>query len=83
MALALIVAGLLTALAQYALARAYSIADAAFLQPFGHVKLPFNVGLGILAFGFVPTGSMWVGSGLIVAASMWLLAEEARQDRTA
>lgn len=78
---ALVVAGLLTALAQYALARAYSIADAAFLQPFDHVKLPFNVGLGIIAFGFVPPGSMWIGSGLIIAASLWLLAEEARQER--
>ncbi|MCZ0961762.1 DMT family transporter [Paracoccus benzoatiresistens] len=76
--LALAVAGLLTALAQYALARAYAIADAAFLQPFDHVKLPFNVGLGILAFGFVPPGSMWIGSGLIIAASLWLLADEAR-----
>lgn len=76
--LALLVAGLLTALAQYALARAYSIADAAFLQPFDHVKLPFNVGLGILAFGFVPPGSMWLGSVLIIGASLWLLAEENR-----
>lgn len=82
-ALALIVAGLLTALAQYALARAYAIADAAFLQPFDHVKLPFNVGLGIIAFGFVPPGSMWIGSGLIIAASLWLLAEEARGERFA
>ncbi|AUH34408.1 DMT family transporter [Paracoccus tegillarcae] len=72
----LAVAGLLTALAQYALARAYATADAAFLQPFDHVKLPFNVGLGILAFGFVPPGSMWLGSALIVGASLWLLARE-------
>lgn len=80
-ALALLVAGLLTALAQYALARAYSIADAAFLQPFDHVKLPFNVGLGVLAFGFVPPGSMWLGSALIIGASLWLLTEENRQAR--
>ncbi|MDN5568720.1 MAG: DMT family transporter [Paracoccus sp. (in: a-proteobacteria)] len=76
--LALAVAGLLTAAAQYALAKAYATADAAFLQPFDHVKLPFNVILGVLAFGFVPPGSMWLGSALIVAASMWLLSSEAR-----
>lgn len=75
-ALALLVAGLLTALAQYALARAYATADAAYLQPFDHVKLPFNVGLGLLVFGFVPPGSMWLGSALIVGASLWLLARE-------
>lgn len=78
--LALAAAGLMTAFAQYALARAYSLADAAFLQPFDHVKLLFNVGLGIIAFGFVPPGSMWIGSGLIIAASLWLLAQETRQE---
>lgn len=75
-ALALIVAGLLTALAQYALAKAYATADAAFLQPFDHVKLAFNVGLGVLVFGYVPPGSMWLGSALIVGASLWLLSRE-------
>ncbi|TRW98184.1 DMT family transporter [Paracoccus sp. M683] len=73
---ALIAVGLLTAVAQYALARAYAVADAAFLQPFDHVKLPFNVGLGLLVFGFVPPGSMWLGSALIVGASLWLLSRE-------
>lgn len=80
--IALAIAGLLTALAQYALARAYAIADAAYLQPFDHVKLPFNVGLGILVFGFVPPGSMWLGSALIVGASLWLLTGESRQSPT-
>ncbi|HHC29805.1 MAG TPA: DMT family transporter, partial [Rhodobacterales bacterium] len=53
-------AGLLTAFAQHALVRAYSLADAAFLQPFDHLKLPLNVGLGFIAFGFAPNGSMWL-----------------------
>lgn len=79
----LALAGLLTALAQYALARAYATADAAFLQPFDHVKLPFNVGLGVLAFGFVPPGSMWLGLALIVGASLWLLAREEHGVNTA
>lgn len=78
---ALICAGLLTALAQYALARAYMIADAAYLQPFDHIKLPFNVGLGLIVFGFVPPGSMWLGSALIVGASLWLLAGEAAREK--
>lgn len=79
---ALAVAGVLTALAQYALARAYATADAAYLQPFDHVKLPFNVGLGILVFGFIPPGSMWLGSALIVGASLWLMAREQRESAT-
>lgn len=73
-----VVAGLLTALAQYALAKAYTIADAAYLQPFDHLKLPMNVLLGWLAFGFLPVGSMWLGSLIIIAASSYLLSAEMR-----
>ncbi len=74
-----ILAGVLTAAAQLALARAYTLADAAFLQPFDHVKLPFNVALGFAVFGFAPTGSMWIGAGIIIAASAWLLQKERLQ----
>lgn len=72
-------AGLLTAFAQHVLARAYSMADAAFLQPFDHLKLVFNVVLGFVVFGFLPTGSMWIGTAIILAASFWLLEQERRQ----
>ncbi|WP_420004998.1 DMT family transporter [Arenibacterium sp. LLYu02] len=71
-------AGLLTALAQHALVRAYAMADAAYLQPFDHLKLVFNVGLGALLFGFLPDGYMWLGTALILMASAWLLSREAR-----
>lgn len=71
-------AGLLTALAQHVLVRAYSLADAAFLQPFDHLKLPLNVALGFAAFGFAPTGSMWLGTAVILGASLYLLNQESR-----
>ncbi|MEE9387796.1 MAG: DMT family transporter [Paracoccaceae bacterium] len=70
-------AGILTAGAQYALARAYSVADAAYLQPFDHIKLPLNVVLGWLVFGFLPEGTMWLGILLILAASVYLFRHEA------
>ena len=70
------VTGILTTVAQFALAKAYSIADAAYLQPFDHLKLPMNVILGWLAFGFLPTGAMWVGTWMIVLASFYLLKNE-------
>ncbi len=69
-------AGVLSAGAQFALARAYTLADAAFLQPFDHLKLPFNVALGLAVFGFAPAGSMWIGAAIIIAASVWLLRKE-------
>lgn len=82
-ALILIAAGLLTALAQYAIAKAYTVADAAYLQPFDHLKLPLNVGFGVMAFGFVPPGSMWLGAALILAASFYLLRQESRAEQPA
>lgn len=69
-------AGVLTFLAQYVLTRAYASADAAYLQPFDHLKLPFNVLLGWLVFGFVPVGSMWLGAALIIAASLFIVRRE-------
>lgn len=71
-------AGALTAFAQYLIARAYGLADAAFLQPFDHVKLLFNVGLGAAVFGFLPPGRLWIGAALIVGASLMLVERERR-----
>ncbi|NQX95135.1 MAG: DMT family transporter [Erythrobacter sp.] len=71
--------GLLTALAQYALVSSYRIADASFLQPFDHVKLPFNVALGAVAFGFIPPGTMWLGSVMIIGGSLYLVWTEQKK----
>ena len=71
--------GLLTALAQYALVSSYRIADASFLQPFDHVKLPFNVALGVVVFGFIPPGTMWLGSVMIVGGSLYLVWTEQKK----
>ncbi|SDL29882.1 DMT family transporter [Aliiruegeria lutimaris] len=81
--LLLICTGLLTALANYALVRAYSLADAAYLQPFDNVKLLFNVTLGVAVFGFYPPGSLWIGAALIIGASSWLLSQESGGQRRA
>lgn len=73
-----VAAGLLTAAAQHMLVRAYGMADAAFLQPFDHLKLPLNVLLGFLVFGFLPSGIMWLGSAIIIGASFYLLRDESK-----
>ncbi|WP_341366221.1 DMT family transporter [Yoonia sp. BS5-3] len=70
-------AGLAVAAAQYLLVRAYVLCDAAYLQPFDHLKLPLNVMLGLIFFGFAPAGTMWIGAAIIIVASAWLLREEA------
>ncbi|WP_197435042.1 DMT family transporter [Nitratireductor arenosus] len=70
---ALLVAGALTGLAQYLLTWAYASADAAYLQPFDDLKLPFNIVAGWLVFGAAPTSGFWPGAALIVAASLYLM----------
>ena len=73
-----LVAGGLTFIAQLLLARAYATADAAYLQPFDHLKLPLNVLAGFLVFGWVPGGYLWLGALMIVVASLALMRQEAR-----
>lgn len=72
-----VIAGMFTALAQYALAGAYRMAEASYLQPFDHVKLPLNVVAGLVVFDFAPPGMMWLGAAIIVSACAWLWRTEA------
>lgn len=69
-------AGLFTVAANYLLTLAYARADAAFVQPFDHLKLPLNILTGWLAFGFVPDGYLWPGAALILAGSFLVLMED-------
>ncbi|MDP8995707.1 MAG: DMT family transporter [Pseudomonadota bacterium] len=69
----LLVGGAIQFVAQYFMTKAYSKADASFLQPFDDLRLPFNVIAGFLAFHYLPEGNLWVGIALIMAASAFLL----------
>jgi len=71
--------GILTAISQYFLVKAYSIADAAYLQPFDYVKQPVNILLGWLVYSYMPEGIMWLGAALIFSASLYLLNSEAKK----
>ena len=78
--LALIVlAGVLLMVAQFFIVKAYASADAAYVQPFDHIKLPLNVLAGWIVFGFVPGGNLWFGSLLIVSASLYIAHRESRR----
>lgn len=78
-----VLAGLLTAGSQYFLTRAYSAADAAYVQPFDDLKLPLNVAAGWLVFGYAPAGTLWLGAVLILGASLFLMTHESRKEETA
>lgn len=77
----LALAGLLTAFGQYLLTLAYSVADAAYVQPFDDLKLPLNVAAGWLVFGFAPAGYLWLGALLILSASLFLMRAEMGRER--
>jgi len=77
---AILAAGVFTVSANYCLTLAYARADAAFIQPFDHLKLPLNVLFGWLAFAFAPTGPFWIGALMIVAASLYVMYDERQRE---
>jgi S-adenosylmethionine uptake transporter len=73
--------GVLTAVAQYFLAFAYKTADATYLQPFGDLKVPLTAVIGFIFLSQVPTLWFWVGTALIVGASLLIFWAEAGSRR--
>ncbi|GAB6262374.1 DMT family transporter [Photobacterium sp. R1] len=77
--LLLLGAGVFTALANWAIAKAYAVADASFVQPFDHAKLPLNVLAGFMVFGWVPPGRLWLGATIIIASVAFVTQWERRK----
>ncbi len=75
----LIAAGAMTALAQWSIVKAYSVADASFVQPFDHAKLPLNVLAGWMVFGWVPPGRLWLGAIIIILSVAFITQWEAKK----
>ncbi len=65
---ALFLLGFLTAIAQYAVAKAYAHADVIFIQPFDYLKLPLNTFLGFIVFGWAVTSQFWLGAMIMVSS---------------
>ncbi|UJF19153.1 DMT family transporter [Vibrio sp. SS-MA-C1-2] len=77
--LILVAAGAMTALAQWSIVKAYSIADASFVQPFDHAKLPLNVLAGWMVFGWVPPGRLWLGAAIIIISVAFITQYERKK----
>jgi drug/metabolite transporter (DMT)-like permease len=60
-------------LAQYLLSKSYASADANFVQPFDDLKLISNVLVYGIFFGYWPSGVIWLGLGMIMMASAFLM----------
>ncbi|MHC6529654.1 DMT family transporter [Vibrio proteolyticus] len=79
--LVLIGTGVMTALAQWAIVKAYAVADASFVQPFDNAKLPLNVLAGWLVFSWVPPGRLWLGAAFIIGSVAFITQWEAKKSR--
>ncbi len=76
----LIAGGFLVFIAQLLLSKSYATADANFVQPFDDLKLISNVLVYGLIFGYWPTGYIWIGLALIMAASIFLITQENKRN---
>lgn len=72
----ILIIGALTAAAQYLLTRAYSAADATYLQPFDDLKLPLNVIASWVILAQAPDLYFWPGALLIVGASLFIMRQD-------
>lgn len=75
----LVIGGFLVFVAQYLLSKSYATADANYVQPFDDLKLISNVAVYGIFFGYWPSGFIWLGLAMIMAASLFLLLQEQRR----
>jgi drug/metabolite transporter (DMT)-like permease len=78
-AMLLISSGIANAAAQYLWTRALHAAPATAVSPFYYFLLVWTMFIGFFVWGDVPTASLLVGSGIVVASGLFLLYQEAHR----
>lgn len=68
--------GVVAALAHLCVNRSLKLAPAAVVTPYQYTQIAWAILLGWLVFGDVPTPSVFVGSGIIVAAGLYIFLRE-------
>ena len=76
----LVSSGVANAAAQYLWTRALHAAPATAVSPFYYFLLVWTMVLGFLVWGDVPTASLLIGSGIVVASGLFLLYQEAHRE---
>jgi drug/metabolite transporter (DMT)-like permease len=71
--------GLLGGLGHYALIRAFQVAPANLLAPFGYTNLVWATLFGFLLFGDLPDEATLGGAAIIIASGLYVLHRERRQ----
>jgi drug/metabolite transporter (DMT)-like permease len=78
-ALALFVNGVANGIGQYWWTRALHLAPTAAVAPFHYFSLVWAIILGFMIWGELPTVSLLIGSGIVVASGLTLLWRETRR----
>lgn len=68
--------GLLGAVGHFLLIRAHALAPAGVLAPFIYTQIVWMIALGAVLFGDWPDAATLVGSGIVIASGLYLLARE-------
>ncbi|MEL6683610.1 MAG: DMT family transporter, partial [Pseudomonadota bacterium] len=75
-ALMLIMAGCLGGVGQILLTSSYRYADASLVAPFDYTSMILALVIGYFIFDEVPTGTMLVGAGIVIAAGVLIIWRE-------
>ena len=82
-AVLLVASGIANAAAQYLWTRALHAAPATAVSPFYYFLLVWTMFIGFFVWGDVPTASLLIGSGIVVASGLFLLYQEAHRETAA
>ena len=72
----MLMTGFLGGIGQIFLTTAYRHADASLIAPFEYVSMILALGVGYFAFDEVPTGTMMLGAGIVIAAGVMVIWRE-------
>ena len=76
MAAMLVMAGLLGGVGQILLTSSYRYADASLVAPFDYTSMILALLIGYFIFDEVPTGTMLIGAGIVIAAGVLIIWRE-------
>ena len=68
--------GISASLAHQGLTRAFVLADASYVVIFDYLRLPLIALVGFFIFSEIPSIWMWLGSSIILFATLYILKRE-------
>ncbi len=72
----LVLTGLTATLAHQGMTRAFALAEATYVLAFDYLRLPFVALIGFLIFAEIPSIWSWVGAGVILGSSLYIIKRE-------